>query len=59
MTDFRDWYMGLAPATDAERKQAEVEAMYRRQDEANRRFDEAPIVGPEDLTETALKGGDA
>ena len=42
MNDSRHWFMGLAPGTWQERRQAETEAMYAREDESleRERFEE-------------------
>lgn len=45
MAGCENWFCGRAPLTDMERRQAEAEAMYAREEEAERRarFDEAPV----------------
>lgn len=47
MTGPEHWYCGRAPHTDMERRQAETEAAYAREEEAERRarFDEHPLWG--------------
>ena len=47
MTGPEHWYCGRAPHTDMERRQAETEAAYAREEEAERRarFDEHPPNG--------------
>ena len=46
MTGPEHWYCGLAPHTDMERRQAETEAAYAREEVAERRarFDEHPLL---------------
>ena len=43
-----NWYFGQAPHTEIEIRQAELDVLYARQDEAERRarFDEAPQAAP-------------
>ena len=50
MTGCEHWFSGRAPLTDMERRQAETEAMYAREEEAERlaRFDEHPRLVPVD-----------